>query len=258
MESALEPTAWGGPVLDREHFDAVLFDLDGVLTPTATLHFRAWRELFDGWLSAQASGRDFEPFTEEDYLRFVDGRPRLDGIRSFLQSRGLQLPEGTPDDLPDAQTLWGLGKRKNALLGEELRRRGVEAYPDALRLLQRLRSAGFLLAMVTSSRNAAKILELAGLQDAFEVRVDGNLRARLELPGKPAPDTFLEAARRLGVSPERAVVLEDAESGVEAGRRGRFGLVIGVRRSGQEGSLLRAGADVEVEDLGRVTVRHGS
>ncbi|ADO69670.1 trehalose-phosphatase [Stigmatella aurantiaca] len=243
-------------VLSRHELDAVLFDLDGVVTRTARVHAAAWKRLFDAYLEGRArrtEGR-FQPFTDEDYRRFVDGRPRLEGIRCFLESRGLSLPEGTPGDGPEAETVHGLGERKNAYFHEALAREGVEVYPPAVRLLEQIRAAGFRTAVVTSSRNGEAVLRAAGLEHLFDARVDGVEAGRLELPGKPAPDTFLEGARRLGVAPGRAAVLEDARSGVQAGRRGGFGCVIGVRRSGAEGALVKAGADVEVTELSSVGV----
>jgi trehalose 6-phosphate phosphatase len=245
--ASLAPAA---PVLSRRDFDAVLFDLDGVVTRTAEVHAAAWKRLFDPYLA--------RPFTEEDYRRYVDGRPRLEGIRCFLESRGLTLPEGTPEDGAGAETVHGLGRRKNAYFLEVLGREGVEVDRAAVGLLERLRAAGLRTAVVTASRNGAAVLRAGGLEHLFDARVDGVEAGRLGLPGKPAPDTFLEAARRLGVAPERAVVLEDARAGVEAGRRGGFGLVIGVRRSGPEGALVRAGADVEVTDLSTVRVGEGA
>ncbi|PTL75783.1 HAD family phosphatase [Vitiosangium sp. GDMCC 1.1324] len=242
-------------VLSRREFDAALFDLDGVVTRTAQVHAAAWKRLFDTYL--ERSGEPFQPFSEEDYQRFVDGRPRLDGIRCFLASRGLSLPEGSPEDGPDARTVWGLGKRKNGYFLETLKQRGVEVYPHAVALLERLRAAGFRTAVVSASRNCEAVLRAAGLEPLFDARVDGVEAGRLGLPGKPAPDTFLEAGRRLGVPPERAVVLEDAQAGVQAGRRGRFGCVIGVRRAGPVGALVRAGAHLEVTDLSTVTVEEG-
>ena len=243
-------------VLSRRELDAVLFDLDGVVTRTAQVHAAAWKRLFDAYLRthAERSGGPFKPFTPEDYRRYVDGLPRQEGTRRFLESRGLRLPEGSPEDGPDAETLYGLGKRKNTWFLEALERQGVDVDPAAVELLERVRAAGMRTAVVTSSRNGAAVLRAGRLEHLFDERVDGVEAARLRLAGKPAPDTFLEAARRLGVSPERAAVLEDAQAGVQAGRRGGFGCVIGVLRSGEEGSLREAGADVEVTDLSTVGV----
>ena len=247
--STAVPQASASPVLSRREFDAVLFDLDGVVTRTAEVHAAAWKRLFDPYLD--------RPFSEEDYQRYVDGRPRLEGIRCFLASRGLILPEGTPEDGAGAETVHGLGQRKNTSFLEALEREGVRVDAAAVGLLERLRAAGVRTAVVTASRNGAAVLRAGGLEHLFDARVDGVEAGRLGLPGKPAPDTFLEGARRLGVAPERAVVLEEARAGVEAGRRGGFGLVIGVRRSGPEGALVRAGADVEVTDLSTVRVEEG-
>jgi alpha,alpha-trehalase len=238
-------------VLSRQDLDAALFDLDGVVTRTAQVHAAAWARLFDPYLGPS------RPFTPEDYQRYVDGRPRLDGIRCFLESRGLALPEGSPEDGAEAETVRGLGQRKNAYFLEALAREGVGVYASSVALLERLRAAGFRTAVVTASRNGAAVLKAGGLEHLFDARVDGVEAGRLGLPGKPAPDTFLEAARRLGVVPARAVVLEDARAGVEAGRRGGFGRVLGVRRSGPEGALVAAGADVEVTDLAAVRVEGG-
>lgn len=246
-------------VLSRRDFDAALFDLDGVVTRTAQVHAEAWKRLFDAYLEAHArrSGGSFHPFTPEDYQRYVDGRPRLDGIRCFLGSRGLGLPEGSPEAGPETETVRGLGKRKNGYFLEALEQRGVEVFAGAVGLLERLRAAGFRTAVVSASRNCEAVLRAAGLAHLFDARVDGVEAERLGLPGKPAPDTFLEAARRLGVSAERAVVLEDALAGVQAGSRGHFGYVIGVRRAGPEGALVEAGADVEVAHLSTVRVEEG-
>ena len=256
---AAEPPVSVAPVLSRRDFDAALFDLDGVVTRTAQVHAEAWTRLFNAHLEAHArrGGAPFQPFTAEDYQRYVDGRPRLDGIRCFLQSRGLALPEGSPEEGPEAETVWGLGKRKNGYFLEALEQRGVEVFAGAVGLLERLRAAGFRTAVVSASRNCEAVLRRAGLEHLFDARVDGVEAGRLGLPGKPAPDTFLEAARRLGVSPEHAVVLEDAQAGVQAGRRGHFGLVLGVRRAGPEGALERAGADIEVAHLSTVRVEEG-
>ncbi|AKI99049.1 HAD superfamily hydrolase (TIGR01509 family)/beta-phosphoglucomutase family hydrolase [Archangium gephyra] len=245
-----EPSVPAAVVLSRHALDAALFDLDGVVTRTAQVHAEAWKHLFDAYFP-------FQPFTAEDYQRYVDGRPRLDGIRCFLESRGVTLPEGSAEEGPEAETVQGLGKRKNGYFLEALRQQGVEVFAGAVGLLERLRAAGFRTAVVSASRNCEAVLRAAGLEHLFDARVDGVEAGRLGLPGKPAPDTFLEAARRLGVSPERAVVVEDAQAGVQAGRRGRFGFVIGVRRAGPEGALVRAGADVEVAHLATVKVEEG-
>jgi beta-phosphoglucomutase family hydrolase len=238
--------------LTRERFDAVLFDLDGVLTETATVHAACWKRLFDEFLRERSdrTGEPFRPFDPEaDYLSHVDGKPREDGVRDFLKSRGIELPDGAPDDPPGTDTVRGLGNRKDQLVNEILESRGVEAYAGSAELVRALRAAGFGTAVVSSSRNCRAVLEAASIADLFDVRVDGEVAAQLGLPGKPRPDTFLAAARDLGVDPERAVVFEDAISGVQAARDGGFGLVIGVARHGDPEELRRNGADLVVDDL---------
>lgn len=230
-----------------DHFKAAIFDLDGVLTRTADLHARAWKEMFDAYLH----GRDetqAEFDIASDYRTYVDGKPRLDGIRSFLSSRGIELPVGEPEDPPTRDTVYGLGHRKNELFRELLENEGVTVYDDAVAQLRAWRDDGLKTAVVTSSRNGRAVLEAAGLLDLFDARVDGIDSADLGLDGKPAPDIFLEAAKQLSVEPEEAIVLEDSVAGVEAGRAGGFGLVVGVERSG-EGRLDRHGADVVVTDV---------
>lgn len=242
-------------LVDRERFDAVLLDLDGVLTDTARIHAACWKQTFDAFLEARAAerGERFVPFDiEADYLEHVDGKPRLEGVRDFLASRGIELPEGSPDADPEEASLRGLGNRKDRLVQRELAAGTVEAFPGAVAWLDWLQARGFRLAVVSSSHNCQAALESAGIADRFETRVDGNVADELELPGKPRPDTFLEAAKRLDVAPERAVVVEDALSGVRAGRAGGFGLVIGVARHGDASGLSRAGADVVVADLGEL------
>ncbi|MDQ2584179.1 HAD family hydrolase [Saccharothrix yanglingensis] len=224
---------------------ACLFDLDGVLTSTAVLHRRAWKRTFDDLLRLRG-----EPlFTESDYARFVDGRPRYDGVREFLASRGITLPEGAPEDPPDAATVHGVGNLKNDLLEAILRHEGVTPYPGTVRYLEAARAAGLAIGVVTSSANAEKVLDAAGLTGFVQARVDGVVIARDGLKGKPAPDSFLVGARLLGVEPARAAVFEDALAGVRAGRAGGFGHVVGVDRAGQRDELLRHGADVVVDDL---------
>lgn len=230
-----------------ENFDAALFDLDGVLTPTVEVHKRAWRDLFVDYLSSK--GLTDRPYVEADYLNFIDGKPRYDGVRSFLASRGLSLPEGDPDDSAEAETVCGLGNRKNAFFADALAQQGVQPYPGSVVLLDHLAQIGTRVAVVSSSRNAKAVLETAGLTDRFDVVVDGEVAIREDLAGKPAPDTYLEAARRVGVDAARAVVLEDAVSGVEAGHAGAFGLVIGVDRGAGVQALREAGAGLVVADL---------
>ena len=231
-------------------YAAVLFDLDGVLTDTARVHMAAWKEMFDDVLRARAdaSGGAFVPFDEADYKRDVDGKPRYDGVRSFLATRGIDLPEGGPDDPPEADTVHGLGNRKNVLVNEKLDE-GVVVYPGSVRLVEHLVERGVRRAVVSSSRNCAAVLEAGGISDLFEARVDGVTADEEGLPGKPAPDIFLAAAERLGVTAARSVVVEDAVSGVQAGRAGDFGLVVGVDREGDPQRLRDAGADLVVSDL---------
>jgi beta-phosphoglucomutase family hydrolase len=227
---------------------ACLFDLDGVLTDTATVHAAAWKEMFDEFLVSQA--RKHAPFDlESDYEQFIDGKQRFDGVRSFLASRGIQLPEGTPNDPRGADTIGGLGNRKNELVLALIRSRGVQAYDGSVRFVLAVREAGLRRAVVSASANCREVLEAAGIADLFEVVVDGIVSAREHLRGKPAADTFLAAARLLGAPPHEAAVFEDALAGVAAGRSGRFGLVVGVDRVGHADALREHGADVVVSDL---------
>ena len=239
------PPAYASRV-DWSDYDAALFDLDGVITPTAEVHMRAWNRMFNDFLAAR--GVD-EPYTDDDYYRYVDGKPRYDGVRSFLESRDIELPEGTPDDAPEEETVGGLGNRKNAVFEDVLERDGVEAYPGSVALLDHLAELGTSMAIVSSSRNAPKVLRAAGLIDRFPVIVDGVVAAERRLAGKPAPDTFLLAAQQLDVEPSRAVVFEDATSGVAAGHAGRFGRVVGVDRGAGADALREHGADDVVADL---------
>lgn len=232
--------------MDWTTFHAVLFDLDGVITPTAIVHRHAWTEMFDEFL-ADRGGQ--EPFSDADYVDYVDGKPRTDGVRSFLRSRDIELPEGEPDDPPSALTVAGLGTRKNLRFNEVLQRDGVTAYPGSIALLDRLADTDLELAIVSSSRNARQVLSAAGLLDRFEVIVDGNVGGDAHLAGKPAPDFFLHAATQVGCDPAQAVVVEDALSGVAAGAAGDFGLVIGVDRGAGAEPLRAAGADLVVDDL---------
>lgn len=229
--------------------DAVLFDLDGVITPTAEVHMRAWSDMFNDFLASWAGAGDTAPYTDVDYFAHVDGKPRYDGVRDFLSSRGIDLPEGTHDDPPAVDTVCGLGNRKNDAFNLVLERDGVEPYPGSVLLLDHLARLGTPLGVVSSSANAPAVLEAAGLLDRFRTIVSGTVAIDLGLPGKPAPDTFLRAASQLGATPERAVVLEDAVSGVRAGRSGGFGRVVGVDRGAGEQALREAGADVVVADL---------
>jgi beta-phosphoglucomutase family hydrolase len=228
---------------------ACLFDLDGVLTKTAVVHAAAWKQTFDDFLR-QREGPGFRPFDAvAEYDEYVDGRPRADGVRTFLASRGIALPEGADDDPPERRTVHGLGNRKNALLLEKIRTQGVEAYPGSVRYVEAVRAAGLSTAVVSSSANCRDVLVAAGLEGWFEVRIDGLVAAERKLPGKPYPDTFLEAAHDLGVQPREAAVFEDALAGMEAGRAGRFGAVVGVDRVGQADALRRHGAGIVVKDL---------
>ncbi|QLJ02320.1 beta-phosphoglucomutase family hydrolase [Streptomyces sp. NEAU-sy36] len=234
------------------HVRACLFDLDGVLTQTATVHAAAWKEMFDAYLRERAAreGTPFVPFdATRDYDAYVDGRPREDGVRTFLAARGVRLPEGAPDDPPEAETVHGLGTRKNELVLRRIREDGVRPYEGSVRFLHAVREAGLRCAVVSSSANARDVLTAAGIGDLFDERVDGVVAHQRELRGKPAPDTYLEAARALAVEPAAAAVFEDALAGVEAGRAGAFGLVVGVDRVGQADELRAHGADVVVRDL---------
>ncbi len=231
-----------------DDIQACLFDLDGVVTRTAAVHAAAWKETFDAFLRAR-DGDGFRPFTDADYDAYVDGRPRADGVRSFLASRGVHLPEGDPGDPPDAPTVNGVGNRKNALLLERIRTDGVEPYEGTLRYIDAVRAAGLRTAIVSSSANTADVLRSIDAERLFDVRIDGVVARERGLPGKPRPDTFLAAARDLGVEASRAAVFEDALAGMDAGRSGGFGYVVGVDRVGQTDALYAHGADRVVGDL---------
>jgi len=237
---------------------ACLFDLDGVLTQTATVHEAAWKQMFDAYLHERAArtgpeapdkSEPFRAFEEADYDRYVDGKPRFDGVRSFLESRGIQLPEGTHDDPPDAETIGGLGNRKNQLVVALIHSQGVKPYEGSVRYVHAVIEAGLKRAVVSSSTNCRDVLAAAGIADLFDTIVDGHVAEQRHLRGKPAPDTFLEAAKELGVAPRDAAVFEDALAGVGAGRAGGFGYVVGVDRVGQAKELLTHGADIVVSDL---------
>ncbi len=239
--------------LDLSRYDAVLFDLDGVLTDTASLHATAWKRMFDEFLKrwSQEHGHPFTPFSiDPDYLQYVDGKPRFEGVASFLESRRIVLPEGEPGDGPTADTIHGLGTRKNELILRLIDEEGVSSFPGSVAFVEHVRQAGLKTAVVSSSKNAGPVLAAAELTDLFDDRVDGLVAEELGLPGKPAPDTFVEAARRLGTTAANAIVVEDAIVGVEAGRLGGFGFVIGVDHEGDPDRLLEHGADVVVDDLG--------
>ncbi|MFF7342159.1 beta-phosphoglucomutase family hydrolase [Streptomyces sp. NPDC008163] len=231
-----------------EGIQACLFDLDGVVTRTAVVHAAAWKATFDAFLR-ERDGADFRPFTDSDYDQYVDGRPRADGVRSFLASRDIELPEGTPDDPPDARSVNGVGNRKNELLLEKIRTDGVEPYEGTLRYIDAVRGAGLATAIVSSSANTRDVLHSIDAEHLFDVRIDGVVARERKLPGKPHPDTFLAAARDLGVEPSRAAVFEDALAGMDAGRSGHFGFVVGVDRVGQTDGLYAHGADRVVKDL---------
>jgi trehalose 6-phosphate phosphatase len=233
-------------------YDAVLFDLDGVLTDTARIHAKAWKRMFDAYLLKRGAARNekYQPFdSESDYLQYVDGKPRYDGVQSFLEARGIELPWGKVSDSPETETVCGLGNQKDLFVNEILEADGVFVFPGSRRWAEALRKAGKKLAVVSSSNNCQAVLRSAQIENLFDARVDGRTAAELSLPGKPAPDMFLEAARELGVEPRRTVVVEDAISGVQAGRAGSFGCVIGISRHGDADRLKTAGADLVVSDL---------
>ena len=242
--------------ITRDRYDAVLFDLDGVITNTATLHAACWKRMFDEYLQKRANqrGEEFRPFDlANDYRLYVDGKPRFDGVRDFLRSRGIELPEGSRDDSAELETVCGLGNRKNELVNEVIEDKGVEPYEGSVRLIDQLRRRGFKIAVVTSSENCETVLKAVKLDAFFQTRVDGHMMHAQNLAGKPAPDSFLAAAKLLGVDPGRSVVIEDAIAGVEAGSAGKFGLVIGVVRKGNAEELAQHGANLVVNDLSELT-----
>lgn len=237
---------------------ACLFDLDGVLTQTAKVHAAAWKQMFDAYLRerAEREGGELQPFdARDDYDHYVDGKSRSDGVRSFLASRGIELPEGGPDDPPSAETITGLGLRKNELVLKLIDEHGVEPYDGSVRYVRAAIDAGIRRAVVSSSTNCRAVLEAAGIIDLFEQIVDGHVTEREGLAGKPAPDSYLAGAKSLGVEPSEAAVYEDALAGVEAGRAGGFGLVVGVDRVGQAKALAEHGADMVVSDLAELLER---
>ncbi len=241
-----------------EQVRACLFDLDGVLTDTASVHRRAWKKMFDAYLSARAesTGERFVPFDiDADYERYVDGKKREDGVRSFLDSRGIDLPQGDPDDDADTETVHGLGNRKNELFNQTLRSDGVEVFDGSRRYLKAVVDAGLAVAVVSSSANTREVLEITGLAEYVEVRVDGVTMREEGIAGKPAPDSFLRAAELLDAPADQAAVFEDALAGVAAGRAGNFGVVIGVDRVDHAEELRRNGADVVVTDLAELLGR---
>jgi beta-phosphoglucomutase family hydrolase len=243
---------------DWSRYQAVLFDLDGVITPTAEVHMRAWAQMFNEFLGTR-EGQD--PYTDADYFEHVDGKPRYDGVRDFLESRGIELDDGSPEDPPEQaagqETVCGLGNRKNDAFGAVLARDGVEAYPGSVRLLDQLKAQGMPMAIVSSSKNAPDVLDAAGVTDYFAIVVHGGVAAEKGLKGKPAPDMFEEAARELGVPDQASVVVEDAINGVKAGAAGDFALVIGVDRGAGHEALTRAGAEVVVSDLDELVASSG-
>jgi len=249
----LQPFTQSRPVM---FFDAVIFDMDGVITDTASLHAAAWKSMFDGFLAAHAAqtGTSFQPFTKVDYLAYVDGRPRYDGVRCFLASRDIVLADGDPAGAQGYETVCGLGNMKDEAFSKALDTEGVTLFASTMAFIEALRARGVGLGVATSSKNGMKILEKAGVTGLFAARVDGVAAAELGLQGKPAPDIFAIACERLGVSRHRAVVVEDAVSGVEAGSRGRFGLTIGIAREGNSDELKRQGADMVVRDLSEITL----
>jgi HAD superfamily hydrolase (TIGR01509 family) len=240
------------PTLTRSLLDAVLFDLDGVLTATAKVHAACWKKVFDAFLKAraEAEGKRFEPFRiDADYPAYVDGKPRNDGVRDFLRSRNIHLPEGSPEDPPGDHSVCALGNGKDALIAAVMEAEGVDPYEDAVLLVRSLIHQGIKTAVVSSSRHCARALKAAGIENLFEVRIDGVVVQEMKLRGKPAPDSFLEAARRLYVVPERTAVVEDAISGIQAGKAGHFILVIGVARKNDAEALKKSGADIVLTDL---------
>jgi len=235
-----------------EKVRACLFDMDGVLTDTASVHTKAWKAMFDDFLSqrAERTGDKFVPFdAAADYRTYVDGKKREDGVRSFLESRGIELPEGGPDDGDDAETIYGLGNRKNDMFQKVLEKDGVKVFDGSRRYLEAVAAAGLGIAVVSASANTPEVLRITGLDKFVQQRVDGNTLREEHIPGKPAPDSFLRGAQLLDVAPDAAAVFEDALSGVAAGHAGHFGLVVGVDRVGQAEALRKNGADVVVQDL---------
>ena len=242
--------------MSKHLFEAVIFDLDGVITKTANVHSRAWKKMFDEYLRFREETMEeaFKEFTSDDYLTYVDGKPRYDGVKSFLKSRKIELPFGSPEDNPELETICGLGNRKNLAFNQVLKNEGVEAYPSTVKLLNELKKDGVKIGVASSSKNAEGVLRTAGLMDFIETRVDGVVSAEMGLNGKPAPDIFVTAAKNLGVEPHLSIVVEDATSGVQAGRNGNFGLVIGLAREDNMEALKANGADIVVHDLEEITL----
>lgn len=237
--------------ISRSKFDGVIFDLDGVITQSARIHAEAWKKMFDPFLEKRGE----PPFDKQkDYLTYVDGKPRLDGIRSFLQSRGIQLEEGSEEDSEKKETIHGLGKQKNRLFLHHLHDQGIPVYQTSIEFVEKLREYGFKIGIISSSKNCVQILEQAHIRHLFEVEIDGIKSQKLHLKGKPAPDIFFQAAKELDVSPAKSVVVEDALSGVQAAKAGNFGLIIGVDRKGQAEALKKNGADIVVSDLKHIKI----
>jgi HAD superfamily hydrolase (TIGR01509 family) len=237
--------------IDAAVIDAVVFDLDGVITRSESVHHASWELLFNEYLEDRSARfqEPFEPFRPSDYLEFVDGKPRYDGVASFLESRNISLPWGSAEDSQDAETVCGLGNRKNDYFLAHLEEHGIEAYDTSVELVRELQRQGIETALISSSRNVTEVLGAAGLLDLFDVRIDGNVANELGIPGKPDPAVFLEAASRVGADPANSAIVEDAQSGVEAGRAGGFRMVIGVDRGNNSEALLDNGADIVVKDL---------
>ncbi|MFW6129421.1 MAG: trehalose-phosphatase [Candidatus Aminicenantaceae bacterium] len=240
--------------ISRIVYDAVLFDLDGVITQTATIHAKVWKKMFDRFLKEKQE-KNFQPFDEQsDYNKYVDGKPRYDGVQSFLQSRGISLPWGKPEDAPGKETIYSLGNAKNNMFHDYLKTHKVKVFHSSVELIHKLKKAGFKTAIISSSKNCQAVLKSAGIAGLFDAKVDGVDSAQLNLKGKPHPDIFLKAAKKCNVEPKRAVVIEDAQAGVEAGKKGNFGCVIGVDRKGQPEDLRQKGADCLVNDLSRISI----
>lgn len=238
--------------VDLGRYEAAILDMDGVITSSARVHAAAWKKMFDEYLKegTQREGLDYRPFDDrEDYYRYVDGKPRYEGAESFLESRGVSLPYGSPEDSPDKETVCGLGNRKNEYFHEYLKKNGVESYDSTIDFIKKLLSQGRKVAVISSSRNAKAVLDAAGVRGLFQTVIDGVYSAENELKGKPEPDIFLEAAKHLEVNPQEAIVIEDAVSGVKAGKKGGFGLVVGIDRSGENQDLRASDADIVVSDL---------
>lgn len=243
--------------MSKYSFESVIFDLDGVITKTAKVHARAWKETFDSYLHLREK-RDSEPFRgfthDNDYLPYVDGKPRYQGVKSFLESRGINIPYGDPGDSPDKETICGIGNKKNKMFNEILKKQGAEVFPSSIEFIKSLRNAGIRVGVASSSKNCQAVLQSVNIEDLFETRVDGVVSAELGLKGKPQGDIFVTAAKNLGTEPVKSVVVEDAESGVEAGKNGGFGLTLGVARADNEKDLKEHGADIVVKDLAEINI----